>query len=56
MYLIHNYQLRGFMAGGSAKALSKVGIGLNDLQIVAVKALTWTSSIFNMYRRRGRPR
>ena len=44
------------MAGGSAMELARVSRGTSDLQIMAVKALTWTSSICSMYGRKGRPR
>ena len=45
---------RGCMAGSAGAALRGVGINKGDLQIMAVKALTWMHSIFQAYMRKGR--
>ena len=45
---------RGCMAGSAGSALRGVGISKGDLQIMTVKALTWTHSIYQEYVKRGR--
>ena len=42
------------MAGSAGSALKDAGTSKNDIQVVAVKALTWTYGIHQAYLKRGR--